>query len=639
MYRLLIIVVILSFCLLAKSQREYRTESKKAIKYYEEGLRYYNQNNYSIAVSFLTDAIKADENFQNAYLVLAEVYWESGNYELAVKYYEEGLKIDPFFYSKGYYNKARLEIKIARYTDALASFKQYLKLEPDDEKYKGLAERGIKQAQFAIHAVENPVDFVPLNLGPNINSVKNEYWPSLSADGNMLVITRQVDSYSITSNKNVQEDFYFSLRGAEGWGPVKNVGYPLNTPDNEGAQSISANGQLMVYTVCNRKGVIGRCDLFYSEHKGDEWTIPKNIGGSINSTAKETQPSLSADGRTIYFSSDRPGGKGGLDIWMSSMDDNDKWKNPVNLGDTINTPGDEQSPFIHHDNNTLYFASDYHPGMGGFDLFISRKDTSEKWMIPENIGYPINTNLDEMGLIVNAKGNIAYYSGRNDGNGLDIYQFELPAEVRPQEVSYMKGRVFDDDTRERLYAEFELYDLKDGSLIGKSYSDERTGEFLLCIPTNNNYMLNVSKKGYLFYSDHFSLQGVFHLEKPFLKDVPLKRIESGKTMVLKNIFYKTDSYALRSESKYELDKVIKFLNANPSILVEISGYTDNVGTEVYNQELSENRARSVVEYLTGEGIDKSRLTFKGYGLTSPVDTNDTPEGRANNRRTELKILN
>lgn len=639
MLRTVYLLLILFLSAELAAQHPYRTDSKRAIKFYELGKTNYELGYYPLAEQYLKDAIKTDAGFQNAYLVLAEVYWDQQKFADAIKYYADGLAIDSSFYPRGYYNKGRLEIRIARYEDAVKSFQAFLKLVPSDSKYVPEARKGIRQARFGSYALKHPVEFEPVNLGPAINSRSEDYWPSLSADGQTLVITRLVDSYDLLLGNRVQEDFFFSRLENGQWTTMKNAGPPLNTGDNEGAQSISADGKLMVYTVCNRKGVIGRCDIYYSERIGDEWSEPKNLGAPVNTTAKETQPSLSADGRTLYFASDRPGGKGKLDIWTSYRNEDGSWSKPVNLGDSINTSGDEMSPFIHQDNKTLYFSSDEHVGMGGFDLYMSRKNDTGAFTVVTNLGYPINTSDDEIGLIVNAKGNTAYYaSNRDKMMGKDIYSFILYKEARPQEVSYMKGVVFDEESRKRLRAEFELYSLNDGSLVSRAYSDERTGEFLLCIPTDQDYMLNVDKSGYLFYSDNFALKGIYHLDKPFLKDVPLKPVKTGETIVLRNIFFETDSFALKSESKYELEKVIRFLKNNPSIHVEISGHTDNTGGESYNMTLSENRARSVVNFLTANGIEMERLSYKGYGYSKPVDTNNSPEGRANNRRTELKIL-
>lgn len=633
------IIIVLLLPLLTNAQPAYKTDSKRAIKYYESGRRNYGLLYYDIAEQYLKDAIKADKKFQNAYLILAEVYWDQHKYEDAIKYYEKGLAIDSGFYPRGYINKAKLEIKTYRYSDALESYLVFLKLAPENSKYLDEAKRGIKQARFGIYAMENPVDFKPVNLGPNINSPFHEYWPALSADEQTLVITRRVSYYDVMIENSEQEDFFFSKFEEGQWSQMKNAGPPLNTSKNEGAQSISADGSLMVFTKCRQKGVIGRCDIFYSERSGDEWSKPKNIGEPVNSAYRETQPSLSADGRTLYFASNRPGGKGKMDIWLSIRNEDGSWASPKNLGDSINTSGNEKSPFIHHDNRTLYFSSDTHIGMGDLDLFITRKDDNGIFTEVQNLGYPINTPNDEFGLIVNAKGNMAYYaSGMNEKNGKDIYQFPLYEKARPQEVSYLKGKVFDEESRKRLRAKFELYNLMNGQLISRSFSDERTGEFLLCIPTNQNYMLNVEKRGYLFYSDNFALKGIYHLEKPFLKDIPLDAVKIGKSIVLRNIFYETDSYSLRDESKYELTKIVRFLKNNPSIRIEIGGHTDNKGTEFYNNSLSKNRAKTVVDFLSQNGIEIERLTYKGYAYSTPIDSNNTEEGRANNRRTELKII-
>jgi outer membrane protein OmpA-like peptidoglycan-associated protein/tetratricopeptide (TPR) repeat protein len=634
-------LIILTFLFVASfplsAQKKYRTESQKAIGYYEEGRRYYDMKYYPEAEKCLHDAINTDSSFQDAYLVLAEVYWEQKKYAPAVEYYSRGLAIDPKFYPKGYLNKGNLELKIGSYADALHSFKVYMEIDTSTGKYKQQALHGMEVAKFGIYATSHPVEFEPKNLGNNVNSKSDDYWPSLSADEQTLVITRLVNVQEF--NRSVQEDFFFSNMTNTGWSLMQDAGYPLNTPDNEGAQSISANGKLMVFTVCNRRGVIGRCDIFFSVKEGDKWSFPMNMGGPLNTKAKETQPSLSADARTLYFASDREGGKGGLDIWMSKKNEDGTWEIPVNLGDSINSPGDEMSPFIHPDDQTLYFSSDYLIGLGGFDIFFSRRNKNGTWGKPRNIGYPINTYRDETGLIVNARGDIAYFaSDINTESGKDIFQFQLYKEARPLEVSYMKGTVIDEKTRDRLQANFELYDLKDGKLISQSKSDPITGEFLVCIPTNRNYMLHVNRPGYLFYSDNFSLSGVFHVDEPYLKDVLLKPIIPGESIVLYNIFYETASYTLKDESKYELDKVVKFLNSNPSVNIEISGHTDNVGTEAYNLQLSENRAKSVVKYLTEHGINSGRLTSKGYGFSVPIEKNESEEGRAKNRRTELKII-
>lgn len=617
---------------------KYTSNSTKAIKHFEQGRGEYRMYRWQEAELLLKKAIKSDEKFIEAYIVLAKMYWDMGKLEEAITYYGRGLKIDPTFYPQGYLYKGRLELKLGMYEQAYNSLDSVIKLNVQNNKVLSMAKRGKEQAEYAIQLKANPVIFDPHVLDSTINTPDDEYWPSISADEQTIVITRLVGS-SI-SRREMQEDFYISKKKNGKWLQAKNLGAPLNTTDNEGAQSISANGSFMVYTVCNRKGVIGRCDLYYSEKKGARWTIPLNLGAPVNSAAKETQPSLSADANTIYFSSNREGGIGGLDIWVTKKGEDGTWGTPENLGDSINSPGNETSPFIHHDNKTLYFSSDYHLGMGGVDIFKTSLKEDGAWSTAQNIGYPINTHRDELGLVITAKGDMAYFSSNIDPQmGRDIYQFELYEDARPEEVSYMKGNVFDASNRKALQAEFELIDLKTTKRISKSTSDPYTGEFLICLPTGRDYLLNVSKSGYLFYSENFSFEGVHKVSEPLNKDIPLQAIAKGKTIILKNIFFETDSYELKHTSQAELNKLVRFLENNPSLKIEISGHTDNIGTASYNQQLSEKRAASVVIYLKEKGVNPQRLFSKGYGLTKPIATNETETGRAENRRTELTILN
>jgi outer membrane protein OmpA-like peptidoglycan-associated protein len=373
---------------------------------------------------------------------------------------------------------------------------------------------------------------------------------------------------------------------------------------------------------------------------GGKWTEPKNIGPPVNTPHWESQPAFAADGRTVYFASNRPRGAGGIDIWKTKIDDDDRFSVPENIGPPINTPGDEVSPFIHPDGKTLYFASDGHLGMGGKDIFVSRLMDNNQWSEPQNLGYPINTIGDELNLIVNAKGNIAYFSSDKEGGfgGMDLYWFELDESIRPQSVTYLKGRVFDQKDRRPIEAVVELYDLSTGELFSSIKSDVVNGEFLVCIPTNNSYALNVNKTGYLFFSENFDLVGVHSETEPYHKDIPLKNINVGEIVVLKNVFFDTDKFDLKAESILELNKLVDLLKQNKSIKIEIGGHTDNQGSQAHNKTLSQNRAKAVYEYLISKNIDKSRLTYQGYGVEKPVATNDTPQGRTLNRRTEFKII-
>jgi outer membrane protein OmpA-like peptidoglycan-associated protein len=330
-----------------------------------------------------------------------------------------------------------------------------------------------------------------------------------------------------------------------------------------------------------------------------------------------------------------------MHIFESTLSDSGYWSVPVKLSDTINTQGKEECPFIAPDNQTLYFCSDGHPGFGGTDIFMSRRLPNGRWGTPVNLGSPINTSKNETGISIDPNGKLAYFSSDRAGGygGMDIYSFVLPDSMRPQQVTYMKGKVYDVNTSQPLIAYFTLIDLETGKVISESTSRPVDGTFLVCLPINKNYALNVSRKGYLFYSDNFSLKDVkATYDHPFLKNVPLQPIDTGATIVLNNIFFPTNKYDLKPESEVELAKLISFLKSNPTIKIQLSGHTDNQGTPQSNIILSENRAKAVYNYLIAHTIDAARLTYKGYGQTRPVATNDTPEGRQLNRRTEMKII-
>ncbi len=621
----------------ALTQENYTTKKKTAIKDYTEGIQKLNLKYYDKAIELFKKAISIDRNFIEAYLILAQAYEDNKEYEKAIETYKTGIAINPQFFPYSYIIQGNLEYKLGKYQDALHSYQAFLATGSKNNKHVDVAKRGIQQCNFSIDAVNHPVEFKPVNLGKEINTKYDEYWPCLTADENTLIFTRLIrDSMNYFG---FQEDFFISTKENGNWGLAKNAGPPLNSPRNEGAQSISADGRYMVFTACGRKDGMGRCDLYFSKKIGDNWTVPKNIGEPVNTVSYETQPSLSADGKTLYFVTDRAEGFGDLDIYCSESDNSGNWSTPVNLGEMINTPGRDWAPFIHPDNQTLYFASNDRIGLGGFDLYMSRKDSSGKWSEPVNLGYPINTNNDEYGLILNAGGTYALYSSdRDSADGRDLFRFDMYKAARPNGVSYMKGKVFDAETRQLLGARFELIDLKTNQVINNSMSDSITGEFLVCIPVHHDYLLNVSKSGYLFYSDNFPLDSVFEVTQPFLKDIPLQSIGIGKSVILKNIFYEFDSYKLKDESRIELDKLVHFLKTYPGIKIEVVGHTDSLGTAEYNKTLSAQRAKSVADYLIASSISKDRIQYKGMGFSQPIAPNQTEEGRAQNRRTELIIL-
>jgi outer membrane protein OmpA-like peptidoglycan-associated protein/Tol biopolymer transport system component len=617
--------------------KKYTTESKRAINLYETALEYYNARQDEQARTTLLKALDSDEQFLEARIMLADIYVEMDEYEQAVAQYRKVVSINPTFFPNAYYILGNIQMQVGKYDDAKTSLENFLQLKNTKPETREKAKLAIRTAEFGSEAMKKPVPFDPKNLGAGVNTADAEYFPALTADEQTLVITRNSRP---AGGGHGQEDFYESRLADGEWTTARNLGAPLNTPDNEGAQTISPDGQLMFFTGCNRPEGLGGCDIYFSRKAGNAWTEPQNIRNPINSSKWESQPSLSPDKKTVYFASSRAGGKGDKDLWSSTLTDQGVWGVPVNLGDVINTPDAEESPFIHPDNQTLYFSSDGHVGMGRKDIYYSRKDALGNWQKPVNLGYPINTWNNDDSFIVGASGKTAYFaSDRKGGFGsLDLYSFELYESARPTMVTYVKGNVFASDTKKPLVAKFELIDLETNKVVVESSSNSEKGEFLVSLPVNKNYALNVSKEGYLFYSENFSLKDLKDITKPYQLNVGLQPVKTGEKVILKNIFFETNSFQLKEESTTELQKLLGLLQKNKNLKIEIGGHTDNVGDDKSNQLLSENRAKSVYEYLTTNGIPAERLSYKGFGETAPLATNDTEEGRAENRRTEFMVI-
>ena len=635
-----LVTFLLIFPLFSGAQ-EYSTKSKKAIRLFETAMGYYDRRADSEALKLANEAVSTDKNFIEAWLLIAELYNQSKNFMKEIECYKKVNEINPDYNAKVYYLCAKSEFKLGLYNDARASLDKLFGFERMDDKTAYYSKFLDTRVDFAIHSIENPVKFEPKNV-ENVCTEFDDYWPSLTADELKLITTIQVpvDARFPVSNNNRQEDLFICLKQDDGsWSLPSNMGKPLNTLDNEGAQSFRADGLQLFVTVCNRPEDFGSCDLYVADKVNGRWTAPRNIGRPVNSSAWEAHPSVTADGKKLYFSCGNcKGAIGGADIFSTSLDDEGHWSIPVSLGDSINGVGNEMSPFIHPDGRTLYFSSESHVGMGGMDLFVSYMKDDGTWTTPKNLGYPINTFGDEVGLIVNAKGDYAYFSSNREGSqGLDIYGFEMPEDKRPNPVTYAKGVVYDALTKEKLSAEFEIYDNSNGKLVFKSYSEQGTGEFLITLPMGKEYGLNVSKEGYLFYSENFLLTTESY-EKPYQMDVPLQPLAKGSTIVLRNVFFKTDSYELDNRSETELKKLVALLKKHPGLKIEIGGHTDNQGSLEHNKTLSNNRAKTVYEYLVNAGIDAKQLSYNGYGYSKPIATNDTEEGRALNRRTEFKIV-
>jgi outer membrane protein OmpA-like peptidoglycan-associated protein len=460
----------------------------------------------------------------------------------------------------------------------------------------------------------------------------------LTADQQELIFTRRLGP-----GGNDDEDLVVSKKISNGsWSMPSSISPNINSELNEGTCAISADGRKLIFTSCVGREGFGSCDLFESTKIGEVWSQPKNLGINVNSAEWESQPSLSADGRTLYFVSDRRGGLGRRDIWVSTLNEKGQWTKAKNAGKPINTVYDEISPFIHVNNRTLYFASNGLAGFGGYDIFYTERDTSAGWTSPVNMGSPINTHEDQFSLFITADGKKGYYSHeepRPAGYSVSfIYEIEIPEDQQVKfKSNYVKGIVRDKATKKPLLAKIELINLKGNETESLVESDSLSGKYLMILTQGAEYALYVNKPGYLFKSLNFNYSEVRDFQ-PITLDIELERVTEGTIAILQNIFFDVDKYELKEKSKTELQKISRFLNDNPTVRVEIGGHTDNVGAIGYNKQLSEKRAQSVYQYLISNGIDAKRLIPKGYGPEKPVSTNETEDGRQANRRIEFKIV-
>lgn len=617
--------------------------NKKALKEFQTADAYYRSGQPLKAETHFRNAIQYDSTFAEAYFALSTILMDTKRGKEGNMFLKKGLKQNDAIFPYGYKSAADWDKKNGYYEEAVRYYNLFLEKNSNGDKEDLILVRKLRdEALLVSFMVKNPVPFSPQNAGPSINTEYMDYHPALSLDEKTMLFCR-TEPPTITptcpGRNNMWEDFYFAYRTDlnSPWDKAQNAGEPLNTGCNEGTPFISPDGRFLFFAACERPDGMGSCDIYMSRKMGNSWEKPKNIGQPVNSSAWESQPSFSSDGKTLYFVSNR-GGK--RDIYSSEWKSDGSWSNPVKLPATINSDKQNHFPYIHPDNQTLYFVSDGHYTVGGDDIFFAKKQADGSWGQAKNLGYPINSIMNEQALIVNAKGNLAFVSSdRHGGYGnMDIYSFELYPEARPNAVTYFKGIIRDKESQLPLEADFELIDLESGQITTASKSDKINGSFLLALPTNRNYALNISKDNYLFHSENFTLQGQHEAGQAFVKTVDLVPIKADIPIVLKNVFFETNKYALLDKSKIELDKLVDFMQKNPSVKIEIGGHTDIVGSAADNKVLSENRAKSVQQYLIQAGIEASRLRYKGYGSSQPIADNNTEAGRAENRRTEFKIV-
>ncbi|MEZ4936482.1 MAG: OmpA family protein [Crocinitomicaceae bacterium] len=680
MKNILILGIALFISVFGSSQMNYSTKNKKAIKYFEEGMKKEmeldpssNRPNYRGGIELFQKAIEKDPNFIEAYGMCMNFYEKIGQTDKA---YQTGKKaIDLNLTGPGssflYYKTAELGFKEKEYETAIQLAEKFLKTNRNPEM-KVKAEEIISSSKFALESIAEGVEIRLVNLGEGINTKDPEYFPSLTVDEKTIIFTRQIHVPNTPDHIPGQEDLYISHLGPDGkWIKATPLPSNINHPmANQGAPSIGADGSTVVFIGCqNVDGTypegyqgFGSCDIYITKKLGNKWYAPRNLGNKINSFNWETQPSLSADGKTMYFirgdrrikqqAMVRPDLKLNVgDIFVSYLDEEGNWSDPIKLPDNVNTPYKEESVFIHPDGRTLYFGSDGHPGLGGTDIFMTRLQDDGSWSNPINLGHPINSPADEATLIVAASGRYAMLgSDRPGGFGdMDIYQFNMPEKFRPNPVIYMEGIAFNaKNQEERLGAKFQLFDLETGKEVVRSQADPVTGEFLVTLPVNKDYSLIANHDGFLMFTKNFTLTEPENSEEAYHLNVPMQPFEAGSAVRLDNIFFDFGKYTLRKESYVELDKFVKFLKNNPSLKIELGGHTDTRGDAKDNQILSENRAKAVADYLVLKGIPSTHITYKGYGESQPLVSDEAIEELANekekeaahqqNRRTEYKII-
>ncbi|MEO9482121.1 MAG: OmpA family protein [Ekhidna sp.] len=623
-------LLVISFCVF--SQGGLSTDSKKARKLYEKADKKYKERDFEGAISFLEEAAKEDPNFSEAYIRMGSLYNALGQEDSVYSKFSVYVRVAPNPIASVLERLAFMAFDRGHYSVSESFLNDFLLKVPE----RGGSPEIIllkKSLEFAEKQLAHSPDSIRIQiLPPEINRFTLQYLPSITIDNATMFYTKR-------DYLQGDEDIVVSYYENKQWTPAQSVSPRINSPLNEGACTVSADGRTMIFTSCDGRNSLGSCDLYISKKTGDSWSKPKNLGKPINSVYWESQPSLSSDGKTLYFSSNRIGGHGGRDIWSSKNIDG-KWTKPQNLGDSINTNRDETTPFIHPNGVSLYLSANGYPGMGGYDLYVASKNDST-WSKPQNLGYPINTHKDEVAIVIGADGKTAYFAKEEQKNFeiLDskIVQITLPDDVRSKSASYVIGRVFDAQTRKPLKAAIEVIDLASNETIYDNKSDSISGEYFMVLPVGLDLASYVKKKGYLYNDFHFqtALNNAF---KPDTIDINLEPISAGRTLVLENIYFEIDSYVISEKSKSEIDNAYQLLNENPEIEVEIAGHTDDAGTHEYNQQLSRLRAKAVFDELLRKGIAKDRIVFQGYAESQPLVPNDSGINRQSNRRIEFRIL-
>lgn len=613
------------------SQEILSTKSKKAIELYLEADNFRVRGQFAQAIDLLKEAIEKDKKFEEAYYRLGLTYKNASNLPQCIETLQKGLPLTTTLVRQKpyYFLLGEIYLRQGQYENAKTYLEKYLNVEKADRLRVEQATLWKTHTDFSLAHQNEKYQYEVKPLSDSVNAYPMQYFPTLTADDSELIFTVR---FGKAHDDN--EDIFVSRKGKnDQWLPPVSLSDRINSTYREGACTISADGRKFIFTICGPKG----CDLYESIKTGSEWSAPQSLGSAVNTTGWEAQPSLSADGNELYFVSDRRGGVGGYDIWYSKKDSTGKWMRAVNLGKSVNTKFDEIAPYVHVNNKNLYYASNGLPGFGGYDIYVSEKE-GMAWGKPMNMGAPLNDFNDQYSFAVSSDGATAYFSKEEGRNSSKIYSTLIPDQFRIKYKSnVVSGMVRDKNTKRALNATIELFDLRSSQKISVFESDSITGDYLIVLPGKSEYALHAASPGYLFSSLNFNYEN-YEQTKPLIIDLELQPIEQNSITVLNNIFFPLNEYQLTDKSLLELEEVVTFLRKNPSIKVEIGGHTDNQGKEEYNKQLSLRRAQSVVDFLKLKGISPSRLFQRGYGSQKPLKPNDSEQNRQLNRRIEFKIL-
>lgn len=641
-----------TFSLFSQNSKNFDAKFERAAEEYKAG-------NYFDVLPMYLEMYRSDTANANICYLVGDCYLKARNAKAnALPYLEKAVLATTPDYKEGSSEERRAPILAykllgdayhihSKYDKAILAYEKYkseMLLNKRKDKVNQLdADRKIEMCHNAQEYTASPVKVKIENMGKALNSSYGDYSPVLTADQKVMIFTsRRKES---TGGKTYDggrfyEDIYISNYNGTEWSAAENIGKPINTDENEASVGISPDGQeILVYKDDNGDG-----NIYSTTLDGDVWTEPVKLNSNINSKYWEPSAFISADGMTIYFSSNRPGGFGGRDLYESQKTEKGDWGKPVNMGAIINTPYDEDAPFIHPDGITLFFSSNGHKTMGGFDIFYSTLSDDGKWQAPQNVGFPVNSPDDDIFYVVSPDKTKAYYSSFKEGGFGEKDNYVITfLDQKQAALTLVKGTVKDSDGGIPKGIEITVTDNETGKIVGVYRPNKKTGQYLFVLTPGKNYNISYDADGFMFYSENRQIPKKTNYYE-INKIIQLPPITVGSKIVLNNIFFDFDKSTLRTTSNVELKNIIRFLNKYPKIVIEIAGYTDSKGTPAYNLKLSQDRAAAVVDYLAAHGIAKARMAAKGYGEASPdasnenADGTDNPEGRQLNRRVEMKII-